>query len=128
MTPIHNLKVYKKKRKYLRNNSTKTEIMLWQCLKKSQLGYKFRRQHSIKQYIVDFYCAKLKLILEIDGEVHNFEKQSQHDWKRERKLNKLGFKVMRIKSMEIFEDIDKVIDRIKYICDKLKSKYDQEKR
>jgi very-short-patch-repair endonuclease len=74
MSTVHNLKINKKKRQYLRNNATKAEKILWQKLKNSRLGYKFRRQHSIKEYITDFYCPKLKLIIEIDGDVHGFKK------------------------------------------------------
>lgn len=69
---IHNRKYLKQRRKDLRNNATISEKRLWIALKKSQLkGRKFRRQHSIENYIVDFYCPSEKLIIEVDGNMHN---------------------------------------------------------
>ncbi len=119
MPRVHNIKTYKKTRQFLRNNATKAEKMLWQKLKDSQLGYKFRRQHGIKQYVVDFYCPKLKLVVELDGDVHYFRKQQEHDWIKEKNLEKLGFKIIRYHNSEIIEDIDKVIANMKAICKKL---------
>jgi very-short-patch-repair endonuclease len=119
MGEVHNIKIYKKKRQNLRNNATKAEKLLWQKLKNSQLGYKFRRQHGIKQYVVDFYCPKLKLIVELDGDVHNFIEQQKHDWIKEKNLEKLGFKIIRYHNNEIIKDIDKVMVNIKAICKKL---------
>ena len=75
MGKIHNNKNQKSRRKNLRNNMTKAEIILWSKLKGKQLGYKFRRQHGIGKYIIDFYCPKLKLIIEVDGDVHGFYNQ-----------------------------------------------------
>ncbi len=68
---IHNLKHLEERRKALRKSLTSAEATLWKYLQKSQLkGRKFRRQHSIKNFIVDFYCAKEKLIIELDGAYH----------------------------------------------------------
>ena len=66
MIKIHNIKSQKQRRKNLRNNMTKAEIILWSKLKGKQLGYKFRRQHGIGKFIVDFYCPVLKMIIEVD--------------------------------------------------------------
>lgn len=69
--PIHNKKELEVFRKHLRNNATSAEAFLWNYLKQKKLeGRKFRRQHSIKNFIVDFYSAKEKLIIELDGEIH----------------------------------------------------------
>jgi len=116
MQNIHNLKVYKNKRKDLRNNLTNAEITLWQFLKNSQLGYKFRRQHGINKYIVDFYCHSLKLIIELDGEVHNHIMQSQKDYLREQELKRFDFKIIRYKNECIIFEIDRVVDHIKRVC------------
>ena len=74
MKTIHNIKKLLYRRKDLRNNSTSEEILLWLRLKNSQLGFKFRRQHSIGGYIVDFYCPSKKLVIEIDGKEHSKKK------------------------------------------------------
>ncbi|MEW7289257.1 endonuclease domain-containing protein [Aquimarina sp. 2304DJ70-9] len=67
----HNKPELKNHRKELRKNLTPAEAFLWKYLQNRKLeGRKFRRQHSIKNYIVDFYCAKEKLIIELDGEPH----------------------------------------------------------
>ena len=67
-------------RKYLRNNSTKSEKILWNELKNSSfLGLKFRRQHGIGNYIVDFYCREKNLVIELDGEVHDLEEAKEND-------------------------------------------------
>jgi cyclase len=65
--------------KKLRNNPTKAESLLWDKLKQKQLGFKFRRQHPVYKYIADFYCHKLKLIIEIDGDYHNETYQKEYD-------------------------------------------------
>jgi len=119
MNKIHNIKIYKKKRQYLKNNTTQVEKLFWQKIKDSELGYKFRRQRSIKQYIVDFYCPTLKLIIELDGDVHKLRRQSQLDWLREKELKKLGFKIIRYNNYEIINDINRVIVNIKKNCKKL---------
>jgi len=117
---VHNPTIQKRKRQYLRNNATKAERMLWQRLKAGQIGYKFRRQHGIKQYIVDFYCPELRLMIEIDGSAHNFSQQQKHDFLRERKLEKLNFKVVRYNNNDIIENLDNVIINLKNICESLK--------
>ena len=119
MNSIHNIKKYKKKRQYLRNNSTKAEKLLWDKIKHSQLGHKFRRQHSIKQYIVDFYCSELNLIIEVDGDVHDYKKQREKDWIREKYLEKLNFRIVRFSNYQIIMEIDKVLEKLKIMCNQL---------
>lgn len=95
----------------LRNDSTFTEIMMWNYLKKKQLrGFDFDRQRPIDKYIVDFYCKDLFLAIEIDGESHygNPEK----DRKKEKRLNELGVKVLRFDDMEVVHQLDKVLEKI----------------
>jgi very-short-patch-repair endonuclease len=77
----------------MRNNSTKGEIKFWcELLRKRQSGYQFYRQKIIAHYIADFYCAKLKLVIEIDGTSH--EEKIEYDKNRDEYLNSLGLKVI----------------------------------
>ncbi len=105
-----NLKINAKE---LRNNSTKQEKTLWKYLNKSQLGYKFRRQQPIGNYIVDFFCPTLKLIIELDGGQHNEKHNIEYDKKRTEFLNKLGYRVLRIWNNDIDNNIEGVIEYIK---------------
>lgn len=107
---IHNIKSQKQTRKNLRNNMTKAEIILWSKLKGKQLGYKFRRQHGIGNYVVDFYCPKLKLIIEIDGDVHAYNSQIIKDKERQNYLESLGLKVLRYANNDIKNNISGVLD------------------
>lgn len=102
------LKEYARK---LRNNSTYTEIQLWNYLRKKQLrGYDFDRQKPIDNYIVDFYCKDLMLAIEVDGESHygNTDK----DKKKDKRLNELGVTVLRFDDLDIVYKLDKVIEKI----------------
>ncbi len=83
----------KERAREMRNNSTKSEIKFWcELLRKRGTGYQFYRQKIIHHYIVDFYCAKLKLVVEIDGESH--EGKEEYDKKRDDKLSSYGLKVL----------------------------------
>jgi very-short-patch-repair endonuclease len=113
MKPEHNKKFLKPYRKELRNNSTSAEAELWNHLKNKQLnGYKFRRQHSINNYIVDFFCPAESLIIELDGDSHGDYHSIEKDEKRDRDLNSLGYKVLRFENRFIFQDIDWVKEEI----------------
>ncbi|MDV7186519.1 DUF559 domain-containing protein [Lutibacter sp. TH_r2] len=111
---IHNFKHLEERRKKLRNNLTPAEAFLWKCLQQKKLdGRKFRRQHSINNYIVDFYCAEEKLIIELDGEVHFNVVQQDYDAKRTEELESLGFKVIRFENKQVFEETALVLKTIK---------------
>ncbi|RXJ52537.1 endonuclease domain-containing protein [Gelidibacter gilvus] len=111
---IHNRKYLIERRKELRNNSTSAEATLWKSLQRNQLdGRKFRRQHSIENYIVDFYCASEKLVIELDGAVHLDFAISNYDYEREQKLKSLGFKVLRFENREVFENLESLLNEIK---------------
>jgi len=96
----------------LRRNSTPQEIILWSQSKSKQLGYKFRRQYSIGNYIVDFYCPEKNLIIEVDGWQHRKEVCGDYDIKRTRFLNSLGLEVLRFWNDEINRNLDGVISKI----------------
>lgn len=107
---FHNHPILKSRRKELRNNMTPEEIHLWKYLKNSQLGYKFRRQTSIGPYILDFYCHKAKLIIELDGLQHLNPKD--YDKERDMFLVSQGYRVMRFSNQEINSEINNVLHKI----------------
>ncbi|WP_303316796.1 DUF559 domain-containing protein [Flavivirga abyssicola] len=110
---IHNHKYLEGYRKELRKNSTSAEATLWTFLQKKQLkGRKFRRQHSIKNYIVDFYCASEKIIIELDGAYHNSFAQQNYDYERTQVLENLGFKVIRFENKLVFKNITDLLEEI----------------
>lgn len=86
--------------------------MLWSWLKNSELGFKFRRQHSIGNYILDFYCSTKKLAIEIDGSQHFLEKAEDYDKKRSEYLGSVGIRVLRFKNAEIDTNISGVLMKI----------------
>lgn len=100
------------KRKTLRNNQTEPEKKLWQYLRNEQLGVKFRRQHSIGEYIADFYCPKLKLVIEVDGDIHFTNEAIEYDKIRTTFFNSLGIEVVRFTNEEVMKNIEGVIDII----------------
>src|ERR1019366_519472 len=103
---IHYKKHLKVFAKELRNNSTKSEIKLWKYLKgKKMMGYDFHRQRPIDEYIADFFCHKLKLVIELDGFTHRFEEVAQRDAKKENKLSELGITVLRFGDDQVINDI-----------------------
>jgi very-short-patch-repair endonuclease len=108
---IHNTKYLKVARKDLRNNLTPQETILWKRLKNSNSGYKFRRQHSIKNFITDFYCPAKKLVIEIDGGQHIDNKE--YDYERTKVFEDLGIKVLRFWNNEINNNIKGVLEKIK---------------
>ena len=114
MTDIHNIEHLKSTRKKLRNNLTLAEARLWKYLQRSQLeNRKFRRQHSICNYILDFYCPAEKLAVELDGGQHYTEEGQEYDEKRTDLLNKLDIRVIRFTNTIIFENIEWVLTQIK---------------
>ena len=97
----------------LRERMTTAELLIWNKLKNNQFsGYKFRRQHPIHKFIVDFCCHELKLILEIDGKYHDAEEQKKEDFKRSELLQFQGLKEIRFTNEEIINDIDSVLKRL----------------
>ena len=94
----------------LRNNSTKSEVKLWQYLKgKKMLSYDFHRQKPLLEYIADFYCYELNLVIELDGYSHQFEGVVVKDNKKEKALNSIGLHVLRFRDEEVFGNINEVL-------------------
>ena len=112
--PTHNRKYLKPHRQNLRSRLTPAEAFLWSYLKGKQLGgHKFRRQHSIENYIVDFYCSEEKIAIELDGQVHEYENQHQKDEVRDLRLEELGIKVLRFENQLVFNQLPMVLEMIK---------------
>ena len=101
----------KEKARQLRNDSTKTEILLWTFLKGRQLrGYDFHRQKPVDEYIVDFFCSELMLAIEIDGVSHIGKEM--YDTERQNRLEKLGVRFLRFKDDDVFYNCDYVVKEI----------------
>ena len=97
----------------LRKNMTPAEVELWEALKGNKLNStKFRRQHPISQFIVDFYCHKYRLVIELDGSVHELEDQKERDEGREAMLKDLGLIVIRFSNMEVKNNLNQVLTTI----------------
>jgi very-short-patch-repair endonuclease len=110
---LHNRNYLKENRKELRGNLTPAEAELWRYLKDSQLeGRKFRRQHSVGHYILDFYCPSAKLAIELDGQVHFNTFAAHSDLERDQSLQQLGIKVLRFENKDVFDKLDYVLQEI----------------
>lgn len=110
----HDKRELKVNRKALRKKLTPAEAFLWKELKGKKFdGHKFRRQHSIDHYIVDFYCATEKLIIELDGEVHMNPTAAEYDEKRSDYLENMGFTVIRFENKMAFDALPSVLREIK---------------
>lgn len=94
---------------------TQAEQILWKNLRHRRLrGLKFRRQHPIGPYIVDFYCTQHRLIVELDGGMH--EMQKEQDRQRSSQLAAYGYRILRIKNHEVESDLESVLARIAEAC------------
>jgi len=104
---IFNVKENKEKRRMSRNSPTKPESIFWGRVKGRQISNcKFRRQHGIGNYIVDFYCPEVKLAIEIDGESHYKKRAVEYDKRRTKYIESLGIKLIRFTNDDIMKNID----------------------
>lgn len=111
---IHNKKSLEPFRKKLRGHGTSAEAFLWTHLQQKKLeGRKFRRQHSVFNFIVDFYCAEERLAIELDGQYHMNPTSEEKDAARTRKLEEVGLKVLRFENRTVFDNLDWVLEEIK---------------
>ena len=109
---FYNIKL-KRHSQQLRKNMTDAERLLWSKIRKKQLrGCQFYRQRIIGNYIVDFYCPKTKLIVELDGGQHYNEEENRKDRIRDDYMKKLRMKILRLSDREVFENLNGVIERI----------------
>ncbi len=103
----------------LRENPTDAEAILWSFLRHKPLGFKFRRQHPISIYVADFYCHALKLIIEVDGGIHDVEAVRNHDVERQKNLEAEGICFLRFMNDDVLKNLEGVkvaiIDNLKYM-------------
>ena len=102
------------KARLLRRNATSAEEELWKHIRRRQLdGLRFRRQHPVDQFILDFYCHESRLAIEVDGLIHQQREQKMYDQEREIIIEGFGIKILRFKNDEVFRSLPEVLDKIK---------------
>ncbi|WP_299764365.1 DUF559 domain-containing protein [uncultured Dokdonia sp.] len=115
MTGGNNSHILIERAKEMRENPTPAEAALWESLKGKNLEYKFRRQHLIDNFIVDFVCLSKKLVIEVDGDIHDHQKEE--DQARTEVLEELGYKVIRFRNEEVLGNLESVLSKIKQTLD-----------
>ncbi|MFL0672779.1 MAG: endonuclease domain-containing protein [Erythrobacter sp.] len=106
-----------KRARKLRSEMSLPETVLWRELRKRPGGHKFRRQHPAGDYVLDFYCARARLDIEVDGWVHETGAQAERDYKRSVVLRAQRIATTRIPARRIMQDLEAVVRRIVVICD-----------
>src|SRR5689334_2837430 len=96
----------------LRKNMTSAEKIIWQHVHANEWKLKFRRQHPILNFVVDFYCHPIKLVIEIDGDIHGNEEVKKNDALREKTLRNLGLHVIRFKNEEVYMNSNDVLKKV----------------
>jgi len=122
MEVLHNSKDLEQQRKDLRKRMTRAEILLWSKLRAKQIGYKFRRQHSIGSFVVDFYCSACNLVIEIDGYSHADDQINKKDLIKEKYLNEKGFIVVHFEESEVLKGVDNILEQIWTVCGQAEGK------
>ncbi len=117
---IFNSKQQKSLRQKLRSNMPLPEKILWAKLRNQQLGVKFRRQHGIGRYIVDFYCAECALVIELDGDSHYQEGAQDYDKLRDEFMFAVGLRVLRFTNQQVTINLDGVVQKISEILNSIK--------
>ena len=97
------------KARELRRSMSPPERLLWQALRPRPGGLKFRRQHPVGSYTADFYCAALKLVIEVDGDAHDMGNNPELDARRDQWMRVQGLRVLRFTAADEFRDIDSVV-------------------
>jgi acetylglutamate kinase len=105
----------------LRKNMTSAESIIWKHIHINPWKLKFRRQHPISNFIADFYCHAIKLVIEIDGDIHDVEEAKQYDQAREQSIKEFGLTIMRFKNEEVFNNANAVLAKIDEIIRVLQS-------
>ncbi len=113
MTQIFNQKDYKTLRQKLRKEIPRAEKILWSRIRRKQINnLRFFRQYSIENYIVDFYCPQINLVIEIDGDTHFTDEAVEKDKIRDERMKSLDLNVLRFNNNDIYYNIVNVMDRI----------------
>jgi very-short-patch-repair endonuclease len=100
----------------LRREMTLPEVLLWQHLRKQPMGVKFRKQHPVGDYVVDFYCAAKRVAIEIDGKVHDHGDRPQRDDVRDARLRAMGLIVLHFSAADVLRDVETAADSIVRTC------------
>ncbi|MGD1043789.1 MAG: endonuclease domain-containing protein [Bacteroidota bacterium] len=109
MAEHYNKSIMKQRRKALRKNLSKAEAIMWNHLSRRQMnGYKFRRQHSVEQYVIDIYCPELELAIEIDGDSHFMPGAEEQDKARQEYIESFGIQFLRFTNEDVYKNIDGV--------------------
>ncbi len=116
---VFNQKEQKSIRQSLRNSVSTIEKILWSKIRNQQLGVKFRRQHGIGKYIVDFYCPDFQLVIELDGDSHYQEGAQEYDYVRDEFMRAAGLRILRFTNIEVMNNLDEVVLAI---CTAIKAK------
>ena len=112
--------------KRLRKNMTSSETILWEALRaKKVLGLRFRRQHPINNYIADFYCHPIKLVIEVDGGIHKLKEQREYDIGRGADLSSFGIEVIRFTNEQVENELETVLDKIRQVSEKRLNEIDK---
>jgi len=119
MKKIFNNLDQKRIRRSLRSELPRAEQILWNQLRGYQLGFKFRRQVSIGPYIVDFYCPKKKIVIEVDGDSHYESGKKEYDKARSEYIISKGVFVVRFTNLEVYDDLEGVLSRLKELLNKI---------
>jgi very-short-patch-repair endonuclease len=123
MTELHNRPEFTHLRRELRHNMPPAERHLWPHLRQRRLeNCKFRRQHGIDRYIVDFYASELKLAIEIDGPTHDRPEDKQHDAARQAYIESVGTVVLRFSNGQVYNDLEGVLGAIGQTIRRLRTK------
>jgi very-short-patch-repair endonuclease len=113
MPLVFNRKKNQEKLRYLRKNMPKSEVLLWTKLKNRQMhGERFLRQYGVDQYVLDFYCPRLKLAIEIDGDSHFITGAEYYDKDRQEHIESYGIQFLRFTNSDVYENLDGVCDSI----------------
>ncbi|MBI3956543.1 MAG: endonuclease domain-containing protein [Candidatus Kerfeldbacteria bacterium] len=114
MPPLFNLPTSKDCRRALRRHRSRAEIILWRHLRNRLFhGFRFRRQYGIGHFIVDFYCPKLELVIEVDGDFHFGPESEAYDTRRTLWLQSHGIRVIRFTNQDVMDDIEEVLKKIR---------------
>jgi len=116
MTKIFNKQKFQEFRSDLRGRMTKSEVILWKHIQNNSLGFRFRRQHGIGNYIVDFYCPKLKLSIEVDGLTHAEDEVFEKDQRKEKFIKANNIILKRYSDNQIFNDLDNTLMDLENTC------------
>jgi very-short-patch-repair endonuclease len=122
MEILHNIKRLEQYRKDLRKRMTKSETLLWSRLRGKQNGFKFRRQHSIGSFIVDFYCSECNLVIELDGITHGDDSIYNRDKQKEKFLKEKRITILRFNDQEVIKNINETLESIWQVCDSIINK------